>query len=77
MTLLTYTASDVGREDFKGVGVPISMACVENDPIFPDDVRNHGVGILASSGIEHETIMYPGMPHGKHKLLCFHGQYTC
>ena len=55
----------VCREDFEGIKVPISMVCVENDPMFGDDVRTAGEDYLAKNNVEHEVQVYPDMPHGE------------
>ena len=38
---------------------------LENDQLFPDDVRIAGQKHLEESGIEHEIKVYPDVPHGK------------
>ncbi|KAF3761124.1 alpha/beta-hydrolase [Cryphonectria parasitica EP155] len=57
-------ATLVAREDFDGLKVPVSLVCVENDPMFPDDVRTYGENYLAKTSVEHEVQVYPGVPHG-------------
>lgn len=56
--------TDIRRDDFEGLKVPISLACVENDQLFPEDVREAGEKILKAQGVEHEFKTYPGVPHG-------------
>ena len=51
-------------EDFNGIKVPLSLVCVENDPLFPEDVRTAGEDALSNANIEHEVQVYPGVPHG-------------
>lgn len=58
-------ATLVARDDFEGLKAPVSLACVENDPLFPDDVRKYGEDHLSKAGVEHEVQVYPGVPHGK------------
>lgn len=58
-------ATLVAKDDFEGLKAPVSMACVENDPLFPDEVRKYGEDYLSKSGLEHEVQVYPGVPHGK------------
>jgi hypothetical protein len=36
----------------------------ENDPLFPDEVREEGLKLLQEKGIEHELKVYKGVPHG-------------
>lgn len=52
-------------DDFTGVKVPISFICVENDPLFPEEVRTHGEDVMSKANLEHEVQVYPGVPHGK------------
>lgn len=59
----------VGREDFKDVKVPMGMVCVEDDALFPDDVREYGVKALKDKGVEVENWVYPGVPHGESRAL--------
>lgn len=58
-------ATMVSKDDFKGIKVPISMVSVENDPVFPDEVRMAGEDIMSAENAEHEVQVYPGVPHGK------------
>ncbi|KAL7622996.1 hypothetical protein AAE478_006675 [Parahypoxylon ruwenzoriense] len=57
-------ATLVSPDDFHGLKVPVSLACVENDPLFPDDVREAGENIMSKESVEHEVQVYPGVPHG-------------
>jgi dienelactone hydrolase len=54
----------VTKEDLEGVKSPITMACVENDQLFPDDVRTAGQAFLEENKVEHEIKVYSGVPHG-------------
>jgi len=38
---------------------------IENDPLFPGDVRIAGQKFLEEHKIEHEMKVYPGAPHGQ------------
>lgn len=58
-------ATLVSREDFEGLKAPLSFVCVENDPLFPDDVRTAGEDHMSKVNVEHEVQVYPGVPHGK------------
>lgn len=51
-------------DDFNGIKVPISLVCVENDPLFPEEVRTHGEDVMSKANLEHEVQVYPGVPHG-------------
>lgn len=57
--------ASVTPDDFTGVKVPISLVCVENDPLFPEEVRTHGEDVMSKANLEHEVQVYPGVPHGK------------
>jgi len=58
-------ATLVSPEDFRGLKSPVSLACVENDPMFPDEVRTAGEDTMSKNNVEHEVKVYPGVPHGK------------
>lgn len=60
---LAHGASVV-PSDFSGVKVPISLVCVENDPLFPEEVRTVGEDYMSKANLEHEVKVYPGVPHG-------------
>ncbi|KAF2455334.1 Alpha/Beta hydrolase protein [Lineolata rhizophorae] len=54
----------VTHEDIASVKAPISMVCVKDDSLFPNDVREDGRQALVQAGVEHEVEVYPGVPHG-------------
>ena len=54
----------VTKEDLENVKSPVTLACVENDQLFPDDIRTAGQTSLEEKKIEHEVKVYPGVPHG-------------
>ncbi|KAF1810783.1 alpha/beta-hydrolase [Eremomyces bilateralis CBS 781.70] len=54
----------VEKEDVAGVKVPMCLICVENDSLFPDEVRRRGVEALEKAEVEHEVKVYPKVPHG-------------
>jgi len=58
-------ATLVSRDDFVGLKAPVSVVCVENDPLFPDEVRTAGEDYMGKNNVEHEVQVYPGVPHGK------------
>jgi dienelactone hydrolase len=60
-------AASVVPDDFKDLKVPLSFVCVENDPLFPDEVREAGEKAMSDDNLEHEVQVYPGVPHGKPK----------
>jgi dienelactone hydrolase len=55
---------DITKEDLEAVKVPIAMACVEHDSLFPDDVLDAGRKALERNKIEHEIQVYKDVPHG-------------
>ncbi|KAK7969449.1 Hydrolase tropI [Apiospora saccharicola] len=57
-------ATLVSPSDFEGLKQPISLVCVESDPMFPDEVRTKGEDIMSKANLEHEVQVYPGVPHG-------------
>ncbi|KAI9680266.1 MAG: hypothetical protein M1822_007265 [Bathelium mastoideum] len=54
----------ITKEDIEGIKVPVSMACVGNDQLFPDAVREEGKKALEAGSVEHEVRVYEGVPHG-------------
>ncbi|KAF7532629.1 hypothetical protein G7Z17_g13612 [Cylindrodendrum hubeiense] len=57
-------AASVVPDDFLNLSVPLSLVCVENDPLFPDSVRMAGEDSMSLASLEHEVSVYPGVPHG-------------
>jgi dienelactone hydrolase len=55
----------VSKGDFVGLKAPVSVVSVENDPLFPDEVRIAGEDYMSANGVEHEVQVYPGVPHGE------------
>lgn len=60
-------AASVVPEDFDDVKVPLSLVCVEDDPLFSDSIRTAGEDTMSKANLEHEVQVYPGVPHGKHR----------
>lgn len=58
-------AASVVPDDFRDIKAPLSFACVENDPLFPDEVRSAGEDIMSDGNLEHEVQVYPRVPHGE------------
>lgn len=58
-------AASVAPDDFSNLKAPLSLVCVENDPLFPDAVRAAGEDAMSKADLEHEVHVYPGVPHGK------------
>jgi len=57
-------ATLVSKEDFEGTKAPLAFICVENDNLFPDDVREHGKQHLEENNVGSEFKTYAGVPHG-------------
>ena len=62
----------ITKQDLEAVKVPVTMACVENDQLFPDDIREAGKVYFQEKHLEHEVKVYPGVPHG----FAVVGEYT-
>jgi dienelactone hydrolase len=62
-------ATLVTREDLKNVKTPLTFVCVENDPLFPEDVLEIGRKHFAASGLQHEIQTYPEVPHGELQMI--------
>ena len=56
----------------EGISAPISMVCVENDPLFPEEILEFGKKTLQDRKIEHEIDVYSNVPHGMTLLNCKH-----
>jgi len=57
-------ATLVTRDDLKAVKAPLTMVCVENDPLFPEEILEDGRKHFATSNVEHEIKTYSNVPHG-------------
>lgn len=67
-------ATLVSPDDFVGLKAPVSLVCVESDPLFPDEVRTQGEDLMGKQNLEHEVKVYPGVPHGRYPIrLTSHG----
>jgi dienelactone hydrolase len=58
----------VSRDDFQHLKAPTTLACVEDDPMFPDEMRKAVEDHLQKTNVQHEVQVYPGVPHGKSSL---------
>lgn len=56
--------TQVTTSDLANCAVPLSIVAVEDDSLFPDDVRDAGIKKLEEKSVEHELKIYPGVPHG-------------
>lgn len=57
-------ATLVGKEDFEATKSPLAFICVENDQLFPDEVKEYGENYLKENNVENEFKTYAGVPHG-------------
>lgn len=75
---LAHGAS-VTPDDFNNLRAPLSLVCVENDNLFPDEVRKAGEDAMSKANLEHEVQVYPGVPHGRlfFPLLLSMKHYMC
>ena len=62
--MLTRPGTLITQEDIEVLKVPTYIVAIENDPLFPDDVRKKGIQILETNKIEHEVKVYSDVPHG-------------
>ena len=56
--------TQITTEELESIKAPLSFVCVENDNLFPDEIREAGKTYLEENKIEHELKVYPGVPHG-------------
>jgi dienelactone hydrolase len=59
----------ITKDDIERVRVPLAMACVEDDTLFPEDVLAAGRKSLEGNGIDHEVVLYPAVPHGEYRAF--------
>lgn len=56
--------TQISKEDMERTSVPVCIVAVENDSLFPDDVREEGRKALEAKELDHELKVFPGVPHG-------------
>ncbi|KAK4548961.1 hypothetical protein LTR36_008734 [Oleoguttula mirabilis] len=56
--------TQIMQQDMADVTVPMCVVAVEDDPLFPDRVRNEGLEAMKAKKLEHEFRVYPDVPHG-------------
>jgi dienelactone hydrolase len=56
--------TQVTVSDLENCAVPLSIVAVEEDSLFPDEVREAGVKALQEKGVDVEVEVFPGVPHG-------------
>ena len=54
----------IEKRDLTNLKAPVSLVCVENDQLFPQDILETGRAHLEANNIEHEITTYPQLPHG-------------
>lgn len=57
-------AAQVTPDDIAAIKAPVYLICVQNDPLFPDEVLQAGIEILEKNQVVHEVKIYPEVPHG-------------
>lgn len=57
-------ATLVTMEDVMAIEAPVSMVCVENDQLFPEEILEAARKHLQTMSIDCEIKTYPGVPHG-------------
>lgn len=55
----------ITKEDIEGIKAPVSIVAIENDSLFPDEIREAGKKVLDEKKIEYELELYQSVPHGK------------
>lgn len=56
--------TQITQQDMADVSVPMCVVAVEDDPLFPDVVRNEGLDAMKAKKLDHEFRVYPDVPHG-------------
>ena len=56
--------TQISKADMAGVKVPVYVVAVEDDALFPDEVRDEGQKAMEERGLDHELKVYSGVPHG-------------
>lgn len=56
--------TSIGKDDMASVSVPMCVVAVEEDSLFPDEVREEGRKAMEERGLEHEVKVYSKVPHG-------------
>lgn len=61
-------AAQVTPDELAAVKAPIYLVCVQNDPLFPDEIRQAAIETFEKNQVEHEVKVYPEVPHGQTSL---------
>ncbi|KAF7187149.1 Hydrolase tropI [Pseudocercospora fuligena] len=56
--------TQITAADLEGCQVPLSVVAVQEDSLFPDEIREAGVKKLKEKGVELEEKVYTDVPHG-------------
>lgn len=59
--------TQITPDEMAAVRAPTLLICVENDPLFPEEIRKIGVERLEKAGTKHEVHVYPEVPHGEYR----------
>ncbi|KAI6247986.1 Hydrolase [Erysiphe necator] len=59
-----FHATLVTKEDFRSIKSPLCFICVENDQLFPEDIKQYGEQSLKYDRIDCEFKTYTDVPHG-------------
>ena len=54
----------ITKEDVEAIRAPVAMACVQNDNLFPDEIREQGKAALELNAVDHDDRVFEGVPHG-------------
>ena len=56
--------TQITKDDMAGAEVPMCVIAVEDDPLFPDHIRNEGLEAMKAKKLDYEFRVYDGVPHG-------------
>lgn len=56
--------TQITAAELENCQIPLAIVAVEQDSLFPDDIREAGIKKLQEKGVEHEAQVYAGVPHG-------------
>lgn len=56
--------TQISKEDMANMAVPVSVVAVEDDPLFPNEVREEGKKAMEENKLDCEIKVYPKVPHG-------------
>ncbi|RKF59021.1 Hydrolase tropI [Erysiphe neolycopersici] len=59
-----FHATLVSKEDFRSIKSPLCFICVENDQLYPEEIKQYGEQSLKYDKIDCEFKTYKDVPHG-------------